>query len=102
MPGEFREACLNALVKFPRKGIFVRTAVTRHLEKNGTRSELKAWLQLVGGIFEGQSNLLTVGVEPFDLTTGRRGKNVITYALIHNFASMDAMIAATSKTGTRQ
>lgn len=65
--------------------------------KKWNKKRVKAWLQLVGDIFEGQSNLLTVGVEPFDLTTVAEAKNVITYALIHNFASMDAMIAATAK-----
>ena len=61
------------LSNFPGS-IFVRTAVTRHLEKKWNKKRVKAWLQLVGGIFEGQSNLLTVGVEPFDLTTVAEAK----------------------------
>ena len=38
-----------------------------------------------------------MGIEPFDSVTVEEAKNVITHALIHNFASMDAMIAATAK-----
>lgn len=65
--------------------------------KKWNKKRIKAWLQLIDDIFEGRSQLLTVGIEPFDLTTVAEAKNVITHALIHNFASMDAMIAATAK-----
>ncbi len=65
--------------------------------KQWNKKRIKAWLQLIGDIFEGKSKLLTVGIEPFDSTTIAEAKNVITHALIHNFASMDAMIAATAK-----
>ncbi len=65
--------------------------------KKWNKKRIKAWLQLIDDIFEGKSQLLTVGIEPFDLTTVAEAKNVITHALIHNFASMDAMIAATAK-----
>lgn len=65
--------------------------------KKWNKKRIKAWLQFIDDIFEGKSQLLTVDIEPFDLTTVAEAKNVITHALIHNFASMDAMIAATAK-----
>lgn len=65
--------------------------------KKWNKKRIKAWLQLVDEIFEGKSQLLTVSVEPFDSTTITEARNVIKHALIHNFASMDAMIAATAK-----
>ena len=65
--------------------------------KKWNKKRIKAWLQLINDIFEGKSELLTVDIEPFDSKTVAEAKNVITYALIHNFASMDAMIAATAK-----
>ena len=65
--------------------------------KQWNKKRIKAWLQLIGDIFEGKSKLLTVVIEPFDSTTVAEAKNVITHALVHNFASMDAMIAATAK-----
>lgn len=65
--------------------------------KKWNKKRIKAWLQLIDDIFEGKSQLLTVDIEPFNLTTVAEAKNRITHALIHNFASMDAMIAATAK-----
>ena len=65
--------------------------------KKWNKKRIKAWLQLINHIFEGKSELLTVDIEPFDSKTVAEAKNVITHALIHNFASMDAMIAATAK-----
>ncbi len=65
--------------------------------KKWNKKRIKAWLQLIDDIFKGKSQLLTVGIEPFDLTTVAEAKNVIRHSLIHNFASMDAMIAATAK-----
>lgn len=65
--------------------------------KKWSNKRIKAWLQLINDIFGGNSSLLTVNIEPFDLTTVAEAKNVINHALIHNFASMDAMIAATAK-----
>lgn len=58
---------------------------------------IKAWLQLLHDIFDGKSSLLKVKIEPFDLNTINAAKKIILYALEHNFASMDAMIAATAK-----
>lgn len=54
-------------------------------------------MELINEIFEGNSPLLSVNIEQFDSTTVAEAKNVIKHALIHNFASMDAMIAATAK-----
>ena len=65
--------------------------------KKWSKKRVKAWLQLISDIFEGKSELLAVGIEPFNSMTVIEAKNVITHALIHNFASMDAMIAATAK-----
>lgn len=65
--------------------------------KKWNKKRVKACLQLISDIFEGKSKLLTVNIEPFDSTTIAEAKNVIRYALVHNFASMDAMIAATAK-----
>lgn len=65
--------------------------------KKWNKKRVKAWLQLISDIFEGKSKLFTVVIEPFDSTTVAEAKNVITHALVHNFASMDAMIAATAK-----
>lgn len=65
--------------------------------KKWNKKRIKAWLQLINDIFEGKSELLTVDIEPFNSETIAEAKNVITHALIHNFASMDAMIAATAK-----
>lgn len=65
--------------------------------KKWSKKRVKAWLQLISDIFEGKSKLFTVGIEPFDSVTVEEAKNMITHALIHNFASMDAMIAATAK-----
>lgn len=57
----------------------------------------KAWLQFIDEIFEGRSKLLSVEVEPFNTSTVSEAQNIIMHALTHNFASMDAMIAATAK-----
>ena len=66
-------------------------------QKKWSKKRVKAWRQLISDIFGGKSTLLTVSVEPFDSRTVAEAKTVITHALIHNFASMDAMIAATAK-----
>ncbi len=65
--------------------------------KKWNKKRVKAWLQLISDIFEGKSKLLSVGIEPFDSKTVAEAKNVIIHSLIHNFSSMDAMIAATAK-----
>lgn len=65
--------------------------------KKWNSKRIKAWMELINEIFEGNSPLLSVNIEQFDSTTVAEAKNVIKHALIHNFASMDAMIAATAK-----
>ena len=65
--------------------------------KKWNNKRIKAWMQLIDEIFSGTSQLFSVSIEPFDSTTIDEAKNVIKLALVHNFASMDAMIAATAK-----
>ena len=65
--------------------------------KKWNRKRVKAWLQLIKEVFEGKSELFTVSIEPFDSATVAEAKSVISHALAYNFASMDAMIAATAK-----
>ena len=65
--------------------------------KKWNNKRIKAWMQLIDEIFGGTSQLLSVNIEPFDTSTITEAKNVIKHALVHNFASMDAMIAATAK-----
>ena len=64
-----------------------------------TNKRIKAWLQLINEIFAGTSSLFSVNIEPFDSITVTEAKKIIKLALTHNFASMDAMIAATAKIG---
>lgn len=65
--------------------------------KKWSKKRIKAWMLLIDEIFEGTSQLLSVSVEPFDSSTVAEAKTVIKHALVHNFASMDALIAATAK-----
>ena len=65
--------------------------------KKWNNKRIKAWMQLIDEIFTGKSQLFSVNIEPFDSTTIKEAKDVIKLALVHNFASMDAMIAATAK-----
>lgn len=57
----------------------------------------KAWIHFITEILEGRSKLLFVAVEPFDTATVSEAQKIILHALSYNFASMDAMIAATAK-----
>lgn len=59
----------------------------------------KAWLKLISDIMSGQSPTLHVTIEPFDNNTVSKAQEIIRYALKYNFASMDAMIAATAQIG---
>ena len=58
---------------------------------------VSGWLQLVAETLSGQSKLVQLDILPFDQNTIQRAEQIIQLALIHNFASMDAMIAATAK-----
>lgn len=62
-----------------------------------TTRMVKGWLQLVADTLSGQSQLVQLNILPFDQNTIQRAEQIIQLALIHNFASMDAMIAATAK-----
>ena len=55
------------------------------------------WLQLIKETTEGTSHLISVGILPFDEKTIYHAEQIISNALVHNFASMDAMIAATAR-----
>ena len=65
--------------------------------KKWNNKRIKAWMHLIDEIFAGTSQLFSVNIEPFGSTTIKEAKDVIKLALVHNFASMDAMIAATAK-----
>ena len=55
------------------------------------------WLQLIKETMEGTSGLVSVCILPFDEGTIHCAEQIIPHALVHNFASMDAMIAATAR-----
>lgn len=65
--------------------------------KKWNSRKTKAWLQFIDEILGGRSKLLSIEVEPFDTNTISEAQKIIMHALTHNFASMDAMIAATAK-----
>ena len=46
---------------------------------------------------DGESSLIVLELIPFDLEIINEARKIIEHALIHSFASMDAMIAATAK-----
>ena len=58
---------------------------------------IKIWLKFIEEIFNGQSPFLEVEAEPFNAETILEAQKIIQHALIHNFASMDAFLAATAK-----
>ena len=65
--------------------------------KRWKTKQIKAWKKLIEETMEGKSNLICVQLLPFDLNTITEAQRIIEHALIHSFASMDAMIAATAK-----
>lgn len=65
--------------------------------KKWSARKTKAWIQFINEILEGRSKLLNVEIEPFTQDTVSEAEKIILYALSNNFASMDAMIAATAK-----
>lgn len=65
--------------------------------KKWNSRKTRAWLRFIDEILGGRSKLLSVEVEPFDTNTISEAQKIIMHALTHNFASMDAMIAATAK-----
>lgn len=60
------------------------------------RRKVNMWLQLIKETTEGTSRLVSVGILPFNEKTIHYAEQIIPNALVHNFASMDAMIAATA------
>ena len=64
---------------------------------NWNRRKVKMWLQLIKETTEGTSRLISVGILPFDEKTIQYAEQIISNALVHKFASMDAMIAATAQ-----
>lgn len=66
-------------------------------EAKWNRRKVNMWLQLIKETIEGTSSLVSVRILPFDEGTIHCAEQIITNALIHNFASMDAMIAATAR-----
>ena len=58
---------------------------------------VKAWRQLIDETITGKSSLVQLRLLPFSEKTIDEAQRVLVHALIHNFGSMDAMIAATAK-----
>lgn len=65
--------------------------------KKWNNRRVKLWMKFIEEIMEGRSKLLSVDVEPFDMSIIAEAKKIIIHALEFSFASMDAMIAATAK-----
>lgn len=62
------------------------------------RRKVNMWLQLINETLTGTSDLVTVvRILSFDEKTIQYAEQIIPNALIHNFASMDAIIAATAQ-----
>lgn len=61
------------------------------------RRKIGAWRQLIQETMNGSSPLIFVDILPFDEKTIHSAEQLILHALVHNFASMDAMIAATAQ-----
>lgn len=58
---------------------------------------VKEWLKLVNDIVSGKSALLSLSILPFSEQTIAEAQIIVQHALIHNFGSLDAIIAATAK-----
>ncbi len=61
------------------------------------RKRVNGWQRLIKETIAGTSPLFTVDILPFDDRTIQRAEKLILHALTNNFASMDAMIAATAQ-----
>lgn len=66
-------------------------------DKKMNKKVLKKWQKLIDEILSGQSSLLSVSILPFSSETVNEAQKIIQYALIHNFGSLDSLIAATAK-----
>ncbi|MCI8697234.1 MAG: type II toxin-antitoxin system VapC family toxin [Lachnospiraceae bacterium] len=60
------------------------------------RREIGGWQKLIQETVSGTSSLIKVSILPFDDRTIQTAEQLIIHALVHSFASMDAMIAATA------
>ncbi len=61
------------------------------------RREISGWQKLIQETLSGTSSLITVNILPFNDKTIQTAELLIAHALVHNFGSMDAMIAATAQ-----
>lgn len=59
--------------------------------------KIRGWQKLIQDTMLGISPLVTIKILPFDNGTIRTAEQLIVHSLVHNFASMDAMIAATAQ-----
>lgn len=58
---------------------------------------IKQWLKLVNDSILGRSSLLSLSILPFSEKTIAEAQIIVHHALVHNFGSLDAIIAATAK-----
>ncbi len=61
------------------------------------KKQIHQLLKLVKDTMSGSSPVLAVSVLPFSEETISEARNIIKHALIHNFGSLDSLIAATAK-----
>ena len=59
--------------------------------------KIKFWRKLIKETIDGTSTLISLQLLPFDTNTINEAQKIIEHALIHNFGSMDAIIAATAQ-----
>ena len=57
---------------------------------------VKQWLKLVDDTLTGKSSIITLKQLPFSQNTINEAQRIILHALIHNFGSLDSIIAATA------
>jgi len=62
------------------------------------KKKIKGRLKLVNETLEGTSPVLNVSILPLSYEVISEAQDIIKHALIHNFGSLDALIAATAKT----
>ena len=78
---ESGERCSNYCYTISRKPMKRRLANT--------------WIRLLNETLNGRSPVITVSVLPFSPATLNTAQTIVQFALIHNFGSLDAVIAAT-------
>lgn len=65
--------------------------------KKWNKKVVAAWMKLISEIISGTSKYIQVQEIPFSEATISEAQKIVLYALEYNFASMDAMIAATAR-----